>query len=1568
MFSLINKHKLSKSADIIILTSVFTLVFFIIVVITNAATYTWVQTDWSTGTSASNASHDTDQTGWNKFASSTNVTFSTSGEIYNVSGGTTETNDTDFGGGTNSDTFVSGTGSSASVKLTVTPTTGTIPNWNFATDMSSWTCTSGTCTWESGTISGGDEGRVYLSNYGVIKSSNFYLPATSDRLTWATLYGVTTKIYRASDDALLVTCSWPSSNGSQTCSGLSPYVGTEVYLLVSDTDPTYDPKEDYFQIRNSSNVVLNVEFYTSSGTFTSQVIDTGYTSSFSTLSYTATTPTNTAVTFDVRAGDVATPDGTWTSWQTSISNGGDISALDGNRYVQYRANLSRNGTASAPTVDSVTINHYVTTGELTSSAFDTTDSTNVLSSIAWTESFPSGGDIKFQLRTAPDSSGVPGTWGDWVGSSGATTTYFTDPAGGESMPSALSDGSGDQWLQYKAYFVASSGTVGTSTLSDVTMTYVVNASPNFDSSLGSNGITVSQISDSADANWGKVEIQYSIRDTDTSTGTTNPGYITPSFEYNTGSGWNTITSSYLPASALSNKTVNSSTYTTYTTYWDAQSQISSVYSTATQVRVTINDNEGANNTSSATDSSITIDTTVPTITSATIDSSLDNINLNTSDDTNIEYRISNNSDYSADGSNASSGLWQSVGSTSTSTTVAWTLTGAPSFESVYFQVRDIYGNTTSSSIVAPSTPSNVEIKDISNTQTDSYKLFVNWNIYSATTSAAFQNYKLYNSTDGSSFSLLSTITDVNLNYYLDSSVASTTTYYYKVATTDTDSDISSYSSTVSDLPNGQGGTDNTAPTISSVVVTATEATWANITWTTDEVSNSTVEFSTASAGDYSSNTSNTSFVTSHDITINGLSPGTDYALRVKSTDSSSNSATDDNSGSGYTFTTAAGPVISNVTTGSVNDSSATVTWNTDKDSNSYVIYSSSLSDVQSDTNTTTVGSGSLVGSSSSVYQHNVSLTGLTAKQTYYYYVKSIDGSSNTVTDNNGGSYYSFTTTYDTRAPVISSIAVPVKTASQLVVLWQTDELSDSQVEYGTVSGSYPSSTTLDSVQSITHSSTIASLSESTAYYFRVKSADAQGNSTTSIEQSATTTSAKATVYVGGGSVAPSDSVPPVISNIKIKDISAFSAVVSFDTDEDTIALILYSKDLSYKKTAAADSYSKKHSVTIYGLKLGTKYNLKIKAYDKSGNSKTSESVTFKTKFASEVTEDTIKLDNVEQYQDKLGDLIESMLPSVSPPLMKNFLISGIASDSATITWDTNIPSYSTVSYASDNYYDGESEEPYATEISQTELKRKEHNFKITRLSPGEVYHIQTKSFVFPQIVSKSKDITFLTKLPKIRPELTKVQNTEIEVRWVTGIKTTSFVEYTNIKTGSTGRVGNKGKKVKNHSVLLENLIPATRYKLRVFGYDKYDNLVESEPMTTITKKDMKSPNIFSLKINNAFLSGKNNRLQTVISWKTDELSNSLVYSKEGVSGIENFSRDALVSGNKNEFTTEHNVVLTTLKPLTAYLVQVVSVDESGNKTKTPIRTLLTPQSTESVSDIIFRNFNESFGFLNKLKK
>jgi hypothetical protein len=81
---------------------------------------------------------------------------------------------------------------------------------------------------------------------------------------------------------------------------------------------------------------------------------------------------------------------------------------------------------------------------------------------------------------------------------------------------------------------------------------------------------------------------------------------------------------------------------------------------------------------------------------------------------------------------------------------------------------------------------------------------------------------------------------------------------------------------------------------------------------------------------------------------------------------------------------------------------------------------------------------------------------------------------------------------DTTAPSISGVGTGAVGPAGATVSWSTNEQSSSQVEYGPTTG-YGYATTLDTALSLSHSQTLAGLSASTTYHYRVKSRDGAGN-------------------------------------------------------------------------------------------------------------------------------------------------------------------------------------------------------------------------------------------------------------------------------------------------------------------------------------------------------------------------------------------------------------------------------------------------------------------------------------------
>jgi len=177
--------------------------------------------------------------------------------------------------------------------------------------------------------------------------------------------------------------------------------------------------------------------------------------------------------------------------------------------------------------------------------------------------------------------------------------------------------------------------------------------------------------------------------------------------------------------------------------------------------------------------------------------------------------------------------------------------------------------------------------------------------------------------------------------------------------------------------------DTTPPTISDIAATGVTATTANICWSTDEPATGQVEYGlTTSYG--STTTLDEDLVTSHSVSLSGLTAGTTYHYRVKSKDATGNEAVSVD----HTFTTALAvdttpPAISGVSASDITTSTATITWTTDEPATSQVEHGL----------TPAYGESSAVDPSL-VDAHSVMLSGLTPNTTYHYRVKSKDAPGN----------------------------------------------------------------------------------------------------------------------------------------------------------------------------------------------------------------------------------------------------------------------------------------------------------------------------------------------------------------------------------------------------------------------------------------------------------------------------------------------------------------------------------------------------------------------------------------------
>jgi len=178
-----------------------------------------------------------------------------------------------------------------------------------------------------------------------------------------------------------------------------------------------------------------------------------------------------------------------------------------------------------------------------------------------------------------------------------------------------------------------------------------------------------------------------------------------------------------------------------------------------------------------------------------------------------------------------------------------------------------------------------------------------------------------------------------------------------------------------------------------------------------------------------------------------------------------------------------------------------------------------------------------------------------------------------------------------------------------LIVWTTDETSNSQVEYG-LSNDYTSSTTIDLATSTSHTVNLAGLLTDSLYHFRVLSVDDTGNLSSSSDQTLTTLSN------------PDTEAPTVPTDFTASAFSSTEAALSWTDSTDNVGVVGYKIYRNEQEIASINS----NTFQDFGLSPETQYDYSVAAFDAENNISDQTSQVTATTFSDQNTEEPTDLE------------------------------------------------------------------------------------------------------------------------------------------------------------------------------------------------------------------------------------------------------------------------------------------------------------------------------------------------------
>lgn len=460
--------------------------------------------------------------------------------------------------------------------------------------------------------------------------------------------------------------------------------------------------------------------------------------------------------------------------------------------------------------------------------------------------------------------------------------------------------------------------------------------------------------------------------------------------------------------------------------------------------------------------------------------------------------------------------------------------------------------------------------------------------------------------------------------------------------------------------------------------------------------------------------------------------------------------------------------------------------------------------------------------------------------------------------------------------------------------------------------------------------------------------------------------------------------PPKIKNVIVEPVADDSVAISWETDESSGELINYGLNNDYGVFYTAFSEETVHHATLTNLEPSSTYHFRVTSIDDQGNQGVSGNYTFITtgfenipnieKVASDEQKALVgkTFSSLEGITDPealavIAEQVENVAQDIllPPQLIGPPRVAQITTNSAIVSWTTDRDSNSLVSFSSDADFAG-SEDHYSFTQGEPGEFVKEHVVHLIGLDPNTQYHFRISSEDKLGLKGEGTDEVFKTRslLPTVQSiDIVKIEETSVTIAWYTDGPASGVIDYTNLFSGEVRSEGSP-ELLSNHTIRLTDLTFGTTYSAVIRTGNGTGEETISDVFTFTTILDEFPPIISRVNNESTLYPGAETKIQTLVSWVTDEPALCRLFYREGLVA----TTEGTGLAKEIDFTTDHVQVVSEFLPATVYKFWVVCEDATGNSVRSEDFVLFTPQKEKSIIDIILENFEGTFGWVKNINK